>query len=71
MNKTAVIISVAIPIPTFAFCVAPQQSKKVLRKRILGSCPLFAPSARIEAFGRGLRELGFWIGIKQKEYSYG
>ena len=71
MNKTAVIISVAIPIPTFVLGVASQLSKKVLRKRILGSCPPFAPSAHIEALGRGLRELGFWIGIKQKEYSYG
>jgi hypothetical protein len=40
INKTAVIISVAIPIPTFAFGIAPQQSKKVPRREFLARAHL-------------------------------
>ena len=71
MNKKAVAILVAILILTFAFSVAAQQPKKVLWIRFLGTTASSPNAARIVAFAQGLRKLGFRIGIKEKEYSYG
>ena len=61
MNKTAVIISVAIPIPTFAFGVAPQQSKKVLCGGFLALVHLSLTRPASRHSGGGCASLGFGL----------